>query len=225
MLPVTVPTSQKTPLTELATLDNSGFLDLLSLLQQTPPATSVFELWTRLVTPGRTTSREAGIVIAVMNVRGLAESQRASVEEVSSAVADDVREKKWIDVELAQRLRERLVALLPLDVIVLTTKAADLVNASEHAFDSARILTDVRPLFVGEGVGIRSPAAIVMHTLKIVIRDNDDLFTSMTSKELRELQFALARAIRKEEHLREQLRSTGLSFVDDDPFVPPGDSQ
>ena len=225
MLPLNVPSSQRVPITDLARLDDPGFEAFLRVLERISAATSPVEMWHRVVTNGQGTSQQGAMILALINMAGVAERQQASVEELASAVTDDVREKKWLSEDKdIEQLRERLRRLIALPVITLTAKATNLTNESSHAFSSARIMTDVRPLFVSRGSHLATSAALIVHTLKLEIRNDDDQYTSMTAKELRELQTVISRAIRKEEKLREQLKPSAITIVDDDPLVAPRDS-
>ena len=219
MLPVSVPQSQKRPLTELARLGASEFRDLLALINEAPAATSPYELWKRLERKG-ITEIQRSILIAVFNLRTLLEAQRFGAEELIKAVARDVVAKTWLteDAEI-QAFRERVPQLLNVPAVALTEKAFNLTSSSPRAIDSSKVLTDVRPLFSGGRSDLKAQAVVIMHTLRMVLRDGDDQYVSMTSKELQELQATLSRAAQKEEQIRSQIVPTGLIFVDDDPVA------
>jgi hypothetical protein len=205
--PISVPTSQRKPLEGLARLSDTDFNALLIIAGDVAPTTSTYEMWERLVPHAKASSDQATMLMVATSLRRVLDDHRSTSEEVASAVALDTREKKWLAEEPEiDRLRSRLRQLLDVRSIALTAKASDLTSQNKNGYASARILTDVRPLFFGEPSAMQTNVAIIQHTLKIEVRLDDDLFTTMTPKELRDLQEVIGRALHKEEVLRAHLK-------------------
>lgn len=82
---------------------------------------------------------------------------------------------------------KRLVAFLSIETLILSARALDVQHEYEHVFQSARILTDLRPIFNAAGSDLQG--AIIVHNLKITYYamgeyreaffalDNSDLIT------------------------------------------------
>ena len=82
----------------------------------------------------------------------------------------------------------------------ITAKARDVMTDHQRLMCEARILTDVRPIFLPE-VGGSPTAAVVVHTLKVsfhIGKDLEEFFVAMDHEDLAELKKAVERAEQKE---------------------------
>ncbi len=98
----------------------------------------------------------------------------------------------------------------------VTAKALEIARETERAFCSARILTDLRPVF-REELDAGPAAAVILHNLRIAFHVQDDLqefFVAMSTPDLRSLKAVVERAIRKEESLRKVAASAGLQCLE-----------
>lgn len=94
---------------------------------------------------------------------------------------------------------ERLNTLLNIDVLNVSTKAADVMHEHAHNLRDARILTDIRPVF-GDDVEIGPAGALLVHTLRIRYYQGPDLaefFVALTPSDLSDLRDIIERADRK----------------------------
>lgn len=112
-------------------------------------------------------------------------------------------------------LSERLARLLSIPSATLNSKALSLASEAQKTFSSARIFTDVRPVF-GEEISDPS-AAVIVHTLRIeFVENNDDrqLFLALDGDDLDAISKVVDRAREKEKALKSFLSKSSLSVVD-----------
>jgi hypothetical protein len=109
------------------------------------------------------------------------------------------------DSEATSGLKERISRLLSLDQSLgVSAKATQLLLRHKNPLLTARIFTDIRPVFTGE----ENPtprAAVVVHTLELVTRTDGSQFShyvALDSTDLQTLKRIVDRAIRKEASLR-----------------------
>ncbi|HTA32763.1 MAG TPA: hypothetical protein VK721_05005 [Solirubrobacteraceae bacterium] len=152
----------------------------------------------------------------------------AQAEDVpTAAVAGAVGGSRDLG-DLGEAERERFASglerLLSIPCVRLSAKAWDLTTEYEHVFLTARVLTDVRPVFKGDGGDDEATpvAAVIVDTLKLdyygpggdvrsfhVALDRDDLET---------LESAIKRGISKTDKMRDFLAQASLPSwnADDD---------
>lgn len=83
-----------------------------------------------------------------------------------------------------------------------SAKASTLLFDVERAFMSAKIITDIRPVF-GENIS-EIPAAFLIHFLRVSYRgdDDEDFFVGLSTKDLKDLSKVIDRALLKAEALQ-----------------------
>ena len=125
--------------------------------------------------------------------------------------------KENADVEWA-RLRKFLVAALALERTLGTAaKAGHILTQHERIFSTARILTDVRPIF-HSNVSEKPESALIIHMLRVTQRDPqhnfEDLFFALDSNDVRALKTVIDRALKKEETLKALMKGAGVAVLD-----------
>jgi hypothetical protein len=104
-----------------------------------------------------------------------------------------------------EALRTRAQAILDTDVFATTGVATDLQTQHERNYQSARIVTDVRPVFQ-DALDKAPDGAVIVETLQIQTwsRNGDSqlMFVSMDEVDLRQLQSIIQRALDKTETLK-----------------------
>lgn len=146
-------------------------------------------------------------------------SVAAGREESSNEPAEFARRvafSKDLKIERVQRevLKDRLIELLGIPSVVVTAKSWDLLLENEHNFRSARVLTDLRPIFV-DGHSVPQ-AALVLHQLRITHGTkhlDQDIIITMDDLDLLQLLQTLERAQRKAEQLRSALGPTEIRVL------------
>jgi hypothetical protein len=116
------------------------------------------------------------------------------------------------------QLAQRLQALLDLESVETTGRALDIQTEHEHLFHSARILTDIRPVF-GDDPKEPPSGALVIESLKIEYFDEGtpcSLYLSLSTAELRNLRDTVDRALEKADTVHDLLEQVGMSHFEDE---------
>ncbi len=156
----------------------------------------------------------AGAATAIRRVLvGLAfaiRTRRIPPTDLFKAIGEALRSQGWSpdDMLLWHECSPVVERLVTSPAVVLTTKARDLAEDFERALTSARILTDIRPVYndTDDVIG-----AEVIQTLRIeydsVSRQNaDNISFALDLEDIKQLQIACERALKKAESARELLR-------------------
>ena len=130
----------------------------------------------------------------------------ASVEEIAQDLARE--ESKG-----SPKVRDRLIALLGIDNLRLSAKAADVQHHYERIFTAARITTDLRPVFHPDSTAL--VGAMIIHNLSITYYRRGrycEAFFSMDSDDIATLRKVLDRADLKSASLDELVRRSGTEY-------------
>ena len=137
-------------------------------------------------------------------------TRRIPPTDLFKAIGEALRSQGWSpdDMLLWHECSPVVERLVTSPAVVLTTKARDLAEDFERALTSARILTDIRPVYndTDDVIG-----AEVIQTLRIeydsVSRQNaDNISFALDLEDIKQLQIACERALKKAESARELLR-------------------
>lgn len=155
------------------------------------------------------------VVNAVLSLVTLHFTHSWKIEDIADRVASD----KGLSLESQQvsALREWLTRVLRDPGLNALAKGYDLGLDYPAIFHTARVLTDIRPVF-GTEPNRDLIGAVVSHTLKIdyfVRSGHDELYVRLSDEDLDELADAIARAKEKGEKLRAFLNSSGLARLDE----------
>jgi hypothetical protein len=98
----------------------------------------------------------------------------------------------------------------------LTAKGMDVATESENVYFDARILTDLRPIFLADPPE-RPVANVVIHNLKIEFmrnRETKEIYFALNPEEVKSLQEVLTRALAKERVLRAISEASGIPIFE-----------
>jgi hypothetical protein len=117
-----------------------------------------------------------------------------------------------------QKLRRFLIAALSNERTLGTAaKAGDVLTQHERIFETARIVTDLRPIFHVD-VTEKPDAAVIIHTLKITQRDQfqqrADLYFALDHNDLLLMKELIERALKKEKTLKEIVNGSTMTVLD-----------
>jgi hypothetical protein len=150
-----------------------------------------------------------GALYSLYAVQNSMESASAELAEEVTAAAERTPLQKTVERAGREHAVQTLSKLLGISRMAEKTKALDLLSEFDRNFHSARILTDIRPVF-GDDPAKPPQEAYITHTLKITYHENRDTknsFYALDSDDLRELGEAIERAEVKERSLRKFLDS------------------
>lgn len=125
-------------------------------------------------------------------------------------------EGSWVKSEAAvDKFRERLTRLLNVNTLQTVAKAHDVLLEHDQAFSTARVLTDVRPIF-GDDVESAPTAAVIVHMLNIAHyggSDRGQFVVALDTKDIELLIEVLERAKKKTESLKSVIESSGMTYI------------
>jgi hypothetical protein len=137
----------------------------------------------------------------------------ASTTQFVTDVCDSLAASK-VDADALNRLREILPAFMDLEGLRLQAKAVDLQVDHAHTFQSAKIITELRPVF-DMSTAEHIAGALISHTLKVNYfssGNSEEIFIALDDVDLTELKKAIVKAEVKGRVLRERVvTKLGLS--------------
>jgi hypothetical protein len=209
-----IPTTEREPLVRLALLPEEVFsrvLDATRAYTTLPSRAGLIETFAEAITIDRDDA--ADVVSAVLELATF----RAYRDVDAVEVATDVARSKDLDLSPEGRatLGQRLQVLLEDRIIAITAKAVDVITEHAHVFHSARILTDIRPVFTKQP-SQPPDAAVLVQMLKIDYHENGikSFYVALDSQDLRKLRDVIDRAVEKTDSLRGHLGGAALQVLD-----------
>jgi len=157
------------------------------------------------------------VIDAITSMSAVRASADVSVEQFISDICESLRQQKHLTSDQEPRLHERLARALTIEILNVKAKAIALSNEHEHLFCTARIFTDVRPVY-GEDATAPPAAMTITHILKIDYHvaggRTHEIYLGLGSGDISELREVLDRAEAKARSIRAVMESTKLPFID-----------
>ena len=219
--PIRVPKASFAPLREIIGLSDKTFEKLYrALLELKPQSTQeriVDQIEEKVSAIERTTIRS--ITREITELAEVCAKTELSVEQVatmvSMAVKDDPSKELELPNEAVVTLKERLVKLLEAPhALSVTSKSNDLLTEHQHFFYSARLFSDIRPVFSGDAKTV--DAAVIMHNLVIHYGDSEnhnDFHVALDDADIQVLKDLLNRAEEKSVTLQKMVKAAGVNFL------------
>jgi hypothetical protein len=139
------------------------------------------------------------------------------IDGIERAAKQSGREQLKASENVWSQFKTDLRELLSLDQSLgISAKAIELRQDQDHIFCSARILTDLRPVFKAD-VHDDPAAAVITHTLRISYHEGDkreEFFVALDGRDIESLQQLLKRAVDKEQTVRRVSKAAGLPCLD-----------
>jgi hypothetical protein len=214
---LTIPEVFWPALSKLAALNEESARKLIDAMRSTPPVLNPKSMAARLADSVQTISVEdladmAGAMLALSSVRVV---NQVAVSEFVHDVCDSLKGPRAPQIANRDVLVSRLTELLEAEPLILGAKASALQREHTNVLISARILSDIRPVFA-DGPEAAQGATIV-HTLKIsYLHDNDarEFFVAMDDADLSTIQKIVSRAETKSKTLKDIIIKSGLVDLD-----------
>jgi hypothetical protein len=214
---LTIPKAQRESFKQFISLPDDKWGSLLQALEAAGPTISARALAKHVSPEVDLSADQLRHVIVVAGSLYVTRDQRGvNVEEFAEAVVEEAVHEGLVvqgDSAATSKLRERISRLLTLDQSLgVSAKATLLLLSHKNPLLTARIFTDIRPVFTGD----ENPtprAAIVVHTLELVTStDGRNLshYIALDSTDLETLKRVVDRAIRKEASLKTIMASLPL---------------
>ncbi len=219
-----IPEQQKGALVKLLRFSSKEWTLLLDVLKEMRPSLfgrSFIAAWTKKAHVPESGARELFGVLA--GLYASMDIARDSPQVFASKACEAIR----ASVDLASQTKEvdwdgfeaHLARALSFDeTLGVSAKASELRAEYGKVFCSARILTDLRPVF-GTDVDKGPLAAVVVHNAKITFHENGeettkDFYVALDSEDIAELKKMLDRASRKEASLVATARKGGTNVLE-----------
>jgi len=214
-MPIRIPPTHKEAFEIFAGLSEDKSEALLRALKNTTPAITAAALAQRVASQVELSFREVQAVVAVAGSLFVIREQRdlplsKFIEEVvEAAQRDKILDKS--DKLTVETLQNRLLSYLSLEnPLGISAKATTLLARHQNFLRSAKIYTDVRPVFLGENP---PEVAVVIHMLEIDSITNGKRvsnYFALDSSELKQLTRVIQSAIKKENAIRERLNNISI---------------
>jgi hypothetical protein len=151
------------------------------------------------------------LVPALLSLSSLARS----ADPITIAVAASKSANLELDDESRDRLQARLRPLLESKAISSTAAAIDVLTQHSRNYRTARVFTDIRPVFP-EDVADLPTGAVLVETLQLQTWDRDGnsetIYVAMDEADLQELREVIDRALAKTATLRRVLANQNMSY-------------
>jgi hypothetical protein len=216
---LTIPEAALPDLRNIADADQQFFDSLIAAIKETGPTLTggQFErkIAERITPPDKTTLN--AILRTSFFFYNLKEKAEVSAKELGEAVATSpiVANSSEFSEENRKRLQDRLVLLLSLDhSLGVTSKAVDVMTEHERTFCSARIISDIRPVFTDDPE--EASGAVVIHNLQIGYHqggEHHECYFALDSDDISELKKVIDRAEKKTVALVSILRKSGVPYL------------
>ncbi len=214
-----IPDSYVAPLAALAQLTPDELAAFIEAIRGQEPTLDVVEL-TRLIATRLSVDRKRmdGIVRLLARLQVVREDKNLSIGEFLRALRaaieqsgkDELHPSNWEAFESA--ITE---ALSGTNALALSSKAFRVMAEHSHLYCSAKVLTDLRPIFrsdVDQG-----PATFVaVHTLRLTYHESEEhkeFFVALDRGDIELLAAALTRALEKEASLRTFASEKSISIL------------
>jgi hypothetical protein len=208
-------------LRKLALLDEKGFQEISAGLQQIPPKMyrkDISSKLSRLVTAVTAQdTKELTYAIFGLNI-GLAASEDTIDEFVSGALQDVEESEDDLTEDQIKVLETRLRALLQINNLRVGAKAQSVFFENERSLAEVRVLTDLRPVYVGKPSEAPA-AAILVHNLKVGYLEKGqlkDFYVALDAKDLQKVIDALERAKEKQKSLIKGIGTSSFPVIEPD---------
>lgn len=196
--------------------------EIISALESQPPTLEHYALGARIA-PDISTIEPDDVIevvrtlIPLYSLRGSTGVPALDLaEDILQAMDETGVQELKLSGQDREDFRDRMVRLLSVESIDVGLKANELLLDHEHTIHSARVLTDIRPVF---GIDLEEPAkaAVIVHMLKISYHDESsevkEFYVALDTGDISRLMGVLERADAKAESLRESLKDTDMDYI------------
>lgn len=222
MADLRIPEEYEAGLTKLVALSDEAVWELVEALKEEPPVLNGSNMSARVASKLETVPRkDVDDIVGILGSLYLLRSRYgSSIDDFTNDVLQAMDESDTEELKLSGKnrdhFRSRLSELLDLKSVGVGTKALEVLFENERSFHSARIVTDLRPIF---GADPEEPpaGAVVVHMLKITYFERGrlrDFFVALDTTDVGTLRGILDRASLKDNNLKAFLDSAQMPYVD-----------
>ncbi len=217
MADVFVPSEMRPALVQLAALGDDAISELCSLLEANPDVLTsrqaAFEHASKLTKFGDEGFSAIDAVVPLLFLKASSGKSTADlVKEITARLVTGDKQEATLSTAAVPNFKKNLGRILELSKLTNRAKALSLATDSQRLFSDAKIVSDVRPVF-GEDVSKPPLGAVILHSLKIGFAEDGEereFFVTMDSKDLRELQSWITRALSKDATLSQFIKHSNI---------------
>jgi hypothetical protein len=215
---VNIPEAALSDLKRIATFDDELFNSFLTAIGQTEPTLTKDQFFKKLSERVKSPAEDIHVILrTAFALYTIKEKAGLSSEELSEAVVSSSTVSAAADLPLEQKdkLRSRLALLLGFDKSLgISIKALDVMTEHERTFCSARILSDIRPVFTDK---LESASAVIIHSLQIGFhqdRKHHEYYFALDTDDIAKLKSVIERAERKTTALQAILKKAEVRYLE-----------
>jgi len=220
MAKIRIPEEALPALQIIAKLDGKVFESLLSAIKNASPTLdpSQFPEQIDLKKIGISEEETDEIFSTLIGLYMAKENNDVSSNQLSEDIGGAISELKADGFDFSQvkiKLVERLKLLLGFDKSLgVTAKAMDVLTEQERTYCSARILTDIRPVFTSS---VTSPSgAMIIHNLQIRFhsgKEHEEFYFALDTNDIKQLKSVVERAEEKAKALQTVIETAKLPYL------------
>ena len=222
MAAITIPDRYKGGLIKLITLPGNSVNQIISAFEGVAPKFFPEELSKEITSKVEGVSSEdlLEIISAILSLSKHRVHDDMLPEELAEQIIQALSEGSVEDVKLVKKnqqgLKQLLVRFFQIETLLISAKASGIMLSHENVFCSARVITDVRPVF-GSDPSVAPNAAVMVHMLNLSYHQEGhlkELYIAMDALDIETLRTALDRADLKSQSLKSLIKRAGLTHLD-----------
>lgn len=209
-----IPKEYKNGFIALSQLDDETFDQLLRLINDASVSFRLRNFASKIETSEKLSSKFIeDIIQSIGNLITVIERNFIPIESAARDIRT-VLKLKEIDEE---KFCKRVQSLIGCNQLYVSSKAINLVTDYENIFYSAKIISDIRPVF-GKDVNMTPRAGIIVHILNIHYgtgedSEHKDIYLALDEEDISLLQNVLSRAKEKEESLSILMKKSDMQVL------------
>ncbi len=218
-MPLQIPSPYASPIAKIVKLSNEAVEELIRALAAAPVSRDAKDATANIAqaVPSISVEDLGGIVDALYALYRVMEFSDSQMPVFVSDLVEGIRRISHPDLAGTRLddlggLRERFERLLSIGRLKALSKAFRLQREGERLYCEAKVLSDMRPVFEGDG-SIRPDHAVITHTLKIEYHEgaeHREFFVVLDNEDLVALRGVIERATLKDATLRRLLKEANL---------------
>lgn len=224
MASISIPRKDLPVFKKISELGKPQFNSLVSALGNTKPTVGQYKFAEAI--SSKVKSVKPGDIAEILRVVFILYSVKARTGVSPQVLAGDVGKScvelsskdNQFNKQSANILSNRLGKLLSLDkTVAITSKAGDVLTEHKHTFCSARILSDIRPVFSEKAES--APAAVIIHNLQIGFHDggtgeHQEFYVALDTDDIQALKEVIERAEKKTIVLESILKRSKVQYLE-----------
>ena len=223
-LRIRIPKDRQTGFVRLLELNDDGFDELMTVLDRTPLIYRTDKMISTLIADLKIISQDIAteIIKSVFPLYSIQSESELPINAFVEEICKIIERTPSINIDLSgsnrDELNKRLTKLLSVQSANIASKAKSLMFEHNHIFQSARIFTDVRPVF-GQDITEAPVAYVIVHMVRIRYFEDGQIkefFAALDTNDVQKLNDVTERAKLKVKSLKSAMQDADLPYVDEE---------